>query len=70
VIGLMSDGTSPFAVNRPRTGFYRPFIDPVVKFLSNATEENGSQALKNLLADEKTFEITSDDKTLLLALAS
>lgn len=70
IIGLMSDGTSPFAVNRPRTGFFRPFIDPVVKFLRNATEENGSLALKNVLADEKTFEITSDDKTLLLALAS
>ncbi len=69
VIGLMSDGTSPFAVNRPKTGFYRPFIDPVVKFLRNATEENGSEALKNVLADEKTFQITSDDKTLLLALA-
>ncbi len=70
VIGLMSDGTSPFAVNRTRTGFYRPFIDPIVKFLRNASEENGSQALQNVLADEKTFEITSDDKTLLLALAS
>lgn len=70
VIGLMSDGTSPFAVNRPKTGFYRPFIDPVVKFLRNATEENGSLALKNVLADEKTFDITADDKTLLLALAS
>ncbi len=70
VIGLMSDGASPFAVNRPRTGFYRPFIDPVVNFLRTATEHNGNQALKNVLADEKTLEITSDDKTLLLALAS
>lgn len=69
-IGLMSDGASPFAVNRQKTGFYRPFIDPVVNFLRNATEENGSLALKNVLADEKTFDITSDDKTLLLALAS
>lgn len=70
LIGLMSDGTAPFAVNRPKTGFYRPFIDPVVKFLRNATEEHGSEALKNVLADEKTYEITPDDKTLLLALAS
>jgi Protein phosphatase 2C len=70
LIGLMSDGTAPFAVNRPKTGFYRPFIDPVVKFLRNANEEHGSEALKNVLADEKTYEITSDDKTLLLALAS
>jgi hypothetical protein len=70
LIGLMSDGASPFAVNRPRTGFYRPFIDPVVAFLRNTTEHNGSQALRNVLEDEKTYEITSDDKTLLLALAS
>lgn len=70
LIGLMSDGASPFAVNRLRTGFYRPFIDPVVTFLRNATEHNGNQALKNVLEDEKTFEITPDDKTLLLALAS
>lgn len=70
LIGLMSDGASPFAVNRPKTGFYRPFIDPVVAFLRNATEQNGSQALHNVLADEKTFDITPDDKTLLLALAT
>ncbi len=70
IIGLMSDGTSPFAVNRPRTGFFRPFIDPIVKFLRNTTEHTGNQALKKVLEDEKTFAITSDDKTLLLALAS
>ena len=70
LIGLMTDGTSPFAVNRPKTGFYRPFIDPVVNFLRNATEEYGSEALKNVLADEKTYQITPDDKTLLLALAN
>ena len=70
LIGLMSDGASPFAVNRLRTGFFRPFIDPVMAYLRNATEPNGSQALKNVLEDEKTFAITSDDKTLLLALAT
>jgi hypothetical protein len=70
LVGLMSDGASPFAVNRPKTGFYRPFIDPVVTFLKNATEQNGNQALKNVLEDKRTFEITPDDKTLLLALAS
>jgi hypothetical protein len=70
LIGLMSDGTAPFAVNRPKTGFYRPFIDPVVNFLRNVTEEHGSEALKNVLADEKTYQITPDDKTLLLALVS
>jgi len=70
LIGLMSDGASPFAINRLKTGFYRPFIDPVVTFLSKATEHNGNQALKNVLENEKTLEITPDDKALLLALAS
>jgi hypothetical protein len=70
LIGLMSDGASPFAVNRARTGFYAPFIDPVMSFLSKANEHNGSQALLNVLEDEKTYSITADDKTLLLALAS
>lgn len=70
LIGLMSDGASPFAINRLKTGFYRPFIDPVVTFLSKAAEHNGNQALKNVLENEKTLEITPDDKALLLALAS
>ena len=70
LIGLMSDGASPFVINRARTGFFRPFIDPVVHFLSDATEHNGNQALQNVLKDERTLAITADDKTLLLALAS
>ena len=70
LIGLMSDGASPFAVNRAKTGFFPPFIDPVVSFLSNATEHGGSEALQQVLESEKTYAITADDKTLLLALAS
>ena len=69
LIGLMTDGASPFAVNRTKTGFYRPFIDPVVSFLRHASEELGNRALLNVLEDEKTLAITADDKTLLLALA-
>ena len=70
LIGLMTDGASPFAVDRLRTGFYRPFIDPVLEFLRNTSEHNGNLALRNLLESERTSEITPDDKTLLLALAS
>jgi hypothetical protein len=70
LIGLMTDGASPFAINRMKTGFYRPFIDPVVSFLSNASADHGNRALQNVLESEKTLEITADDKTLLLALAS
>ena len=69
VVGLMSDGTSPFAINRARTGFFRPFIDPIVAFLRKSGEADGNRALLGVLDDEKTHAITADDKTLLLALA-
>jgi len=67
LIGLMSDGTSAFAIDKLKTGFYKPFIDPVAAFLQSASESHGNAALQNLLESEKTLEITSDDKTLLLA---
>ena len=67
VIGLMSDGTAPFAVNRARSGFFRPFIDPIAAFLREATTPNGNEALRNLLESPRACEISTDDKTLLLA---
>jgi hypothetical protein len=67
VIGLMSDGTAPFAVNRERSGFFRPFIDPITVYLREATAANGNEALRNLLQSPRACEISSDDKTLLLA---
>ncbi len=67
LVGLMTDGSSPFVIDRDRTGFYKPFIDPVVDYLRTASETDGSNALQNLLESERTYEITSDDKTLLLA---
>lgn len=70
LIALMSDGPAPFAINREHTGFYRPFIDPVIQFLSDATEEAGNEALHHLLASEKTHSITTDDKTMMLAIPS
>ena len=68
VIGLMSDGTVPFAVNRARSGFFRPFIDPIAAFLRETTASNGNEALQNLLESPRACEISPDDKTLLLAL--
>jgi len=67
VIGLMSDGTAPFAVNRARSGFFRPFIDPIAAFLREATSQTGNEALRNLLESPRACEISADDKTLLLA---
>ncbi len=67
LIGLMSDGTSAFAIDRQKTGFYKPFIDPVASFLQQANATTGNAALQNLLESEKTLQITRDDKALLLA---
>ena len=67
LIGLMSDGTAPFAVDRARSGFFRPFIDPVAAYLREATATTGNEALRNLLESPRASEISSDDKTLLLA---
>jgi len=69
VIGLMSDGTVPFAVNRAHSGFFRPFIDPIAAFLRETTAPNGNEALRNLLESPRACEISTDDKTLLLAFA-
>jgi len=63
----MSDGTAPFAVNRARSGFFRPFIDPIAAFLRDATAPNGNEALRNLLQSPRACAISADDKTLLLA---
>ena len=70
VIGLMSDGTAPFAVNRARSGFYPAFIDPIITFLRASTAPIGNSALKNLLESPRACEISADDKTLLLAIAT
>lgn len=67
VIGLMSDGTAPFAVNRARSGFSRPFIDPIAAFLRETPTPNGNEALQNLLESPRACEISPDDRTLLLA---
>jgi hypothetical protein len=67
LIGLLSDGAAPFAVNRARDGFFAPFIDPVAAFLSRAAPADGDAALRNLLESPRASEISADDKTLLLA---
>lgn len=67
LIALMSDGAMPFAMNKGQTQLEPKFIDPVVKFLRETTAEEGVEALSATLADERTWSITGDDKTLLLA---
>lgn len=65
---LMSDGAMPFVMAKGNGALYAPFMDPVERFLSTATESDGSAALVGTLSDDRTYQITSDDKTLLIAL--
>ena len=67
-IALMSDGAMPFAMAKGNGGTYRPFMDPVEAFLASVDEAAGSAALAGTLGDPRTHGITSDDKTLLIAL--
>lgn len=66
---LMSDGAMPFVMAKGHQAVYAPFVDPVERFLRDADENVGAKALAATLDDPRTCEITSDDKTLLIALA-
>jgi hypothetical protein len=65
---LMSDGAMPFAMAKDLSAPFGPFFDPVSRYLASVDEATGSQALLGTLADPRTDTITSDDKTLLVAL--
>lgn len=67
-IALMSDGAMPFVMAKNLVGFHRPFIEPVTRYLVTVTDDEGSQALAGTLADPRTYQITGDDKALLIAL--
>lgn len=67
-IALMSDGAAPFVINREKNGLSAPFINPVTKYLSDKSYEDGCKGLYDTLADERTYAITGDDKTLLIAM--
>lgn len=70
LIGLMTDGAMPFVLDRHRSDFFAPFIDPVQRHLRTRSPEEGSAALLGVLQDPRTHDITSDDKTLVLAMAA
>lgn len=67
-IVLMSDGAAPFVMMKGNAGLYRPFMDPVERFLVSVSEEDGSRGIAGTLEDPRTHGITGDDKTLLIAL--
>lgn len=63
---LMSDGAMSFAAKGGE--LFAPFMDPVKTYLSSVPEAEGNIALHDTLADERTWKITIDDKTILVAL--
>jgi len=64
---LMSDGAAPFAMAKGQQELHRPFIDPVLRYLDQTSEAEGTAALARTLEDPRTDSITTDDKTLLIA---
>ncbi|GKI82928.1 hypothetical protein NUKP18_16000 [Klebsiella variicola] len=65
---MMTDGVQPFALNRRGDALFSPFIDPVMRYVQQVSEAEGSEALRATLDDPRTWAITGDDKTLLVAL--
>ncbi len=66
---LMSDGAASFVLGRGGNALYRPFLEPVERFLLSTADENtGNAALASTLDDPRTHRITGDDKALLIAL--
>jgi hypothetical protein len=68
VVALMSDGVTPFALAQGASALFQPFFFPLSKFLSEHNEEDGEQAIKNILERDAIRQITGDDKTLVWAL--
>lgn len=67
-VALMSDGAAPFVMTKGNAALYRPFMDPVERYLATASASDGCAALASTLGDPRTYRITGDDKTLLIAL--
>ena len=67
-LALMSDGAAPFVMAKGNGGLFKPFMDPVERFLASVDEVAGSAGLAATLGDPRTHTITTDDKTLLVAL--
>ncbi|MBZ7213561.1 PP2C family serine/threonine-protein phosphatase [Klebsiella grimontii] len=65
---MMSDGVQPFALNQRGDALFSPFMDPVLRYLPQVSEVEGSEAIRATLDDPRTWAITGDDKTLLVAL--
>ena len=64
----MSDGVTPLALASGKP--YAPFLDPLSRFLSEHSQEEGAAALAATLEEDAIRRITGDDKTLVWAIRS
>ncbi len=67
LLALMSDGVTPFALAKGGAAPFRPFFEPVSRFLQDADAETGHAALVELLERDALRTITGDDKSLVWA---
>jgi hypothetical protein len=68
LITLMSDGVTPFALDKGQLAPFPPFFVPLSKFLAEHDREEGERAITTILARDAIRPITGDDKTLVWAL--
>jgi hypothetical protein len=64
---LMSDGVTPMAMAKGCAEPFYAFVDPVIRYLREATPEDADAALIGTLKNEKIRSVTGDDKTLVWA---
>lgn len=62
-IVLMSDGVTPFALDKGGLLPFEDFFNPLNGYLSSHDNPEASRAIKKYLEDERIRNITGDDKT-------
>ncbi|CAN5418357.1 PP2C family serine/threonine-protein phosphatase [soil metagenome] len=67
LLALMSDGVTPFALAKGGAAPFRPFFEPVSRFLADSDAETGHAALVELLERDALRAISGDDKSLVWA---
>ncbi|MEP9360397.1 PP2C family serine/threonine-protein phosphatase [Sphingomonas sp. KR3-1] len=62
---LMTDGVTPFALDRSHAAADSDFLAPLLTMLAGLPPDTGAKVLRNLLAREDVRAACDDDKTLL-----
>ena len=65
---MMTDGVTPFALSRDGRSPFHPFVEPLTRYLSQHSREDGEAAMTATLSKDEIRRITGDDKTLLWAM--